>query len=57
VPPKVFSLKTSKGKAFNRLMSFPFSFVAAVLIQIEAKRDELFFYFAFLRVTPFIPSK
>jgi len=25
--------------------------------KIESKRDQLFFYFAFLRVTPFIPSK
>ncbi|KAF9130166.1 Transmembrane protein 41B [Mortierella sp. GBA39] len=25
-------------------------------VKIEAKRDELFFYFAFLRVTPFIPN-
>ncbi|KAF9186060.1 Transmembrane protein 41B [Haplosporangium sp. Z 767] len=25
-------------------------------VKIEAKRDDLFFYFAFLRVTPFIPN-
>ncbi|KAG0323801.1 Transmembrane protein 41B [Dissophora globulifera] len=30
--------------------------IAKLQVKIDAKRDQLFFYFAFLRVTPFIPN-
>ncbi|KAI7816489.1 snare associated Golgi protein-domain-containing protein [Gamsiella multidivaricata] len=30
--------------------------IAKLQVKIDAKRDQLFFYFAFLRVTPFVPN-